>query len=65
MGEPTNAEIMKAILELGTKVDGIRIELAELRGEVRQMNVRICDVNARLPVPIAYSPPEPRRTGTG
>jgi chromosome segregation ATPase len=39
--------------------------IAELRGEVRQMSVRISDVNARLPIPIAYSPPEPKRSGAG
>ncbi len=65
MSEPTNTEIMRAIQELGAKVDSARMELAELRGEARQMSVRISDVNARLPVPIAYQPPEPKRSTAG
>ncbi len=39
--------------------------LANIEGQLFQIGLRIGDINARLPVPIAYSPPEPRRTGTG
>lgn len=42
----------------------LKAEVAELRGEVRgelrQLGQRISDVNARLPVPIAYQPPDKR-----
>ena len=76
MPEPTNTEIMNAITALGerierrltaleNKVDANTCGIAELRGEVRQMSVRISDVNARLPVSIAHSPPEPKRTVAG
>ncbi len=42
----------------------LKAEIAELRGEVRgelrQLDQRMSDVNARLPVPIAYQPPDKR-----
>ncbi len=40
-------------------------DFGRLEGELSQIGQRILDLNSRLPVPIAYSPPEPRRAGTG
>ncbi|WP_448207697.1 hypothetical protein [Azospirillum sp. sgz302134] len=47
--------------QLDSRVRVLEREIAEFRGEVRgrldEMSNRIGDVNARLPVPIAYAPP--------
>jgi len=51
--------IIDMVKGLDARLRGVEDGLAELRGEVRQMSVRISDVNARLPVPIAYQPPAP------
>lgn len=52
--------LIEMVRGLGTRLRAVETELAEVKGEIRQMSVRISDVNARLPVPIAYQPPEKR-----
>lgn len=47
--------------QLDGRVRLLEREMSEFRGEVRGrldgMSERISDINARLPVPIAYAPP--------
>jgi len=38
-------------------------DFGRLEGEISQIGQRILDLNSRLPVAIAYAPPEPRRAG--
>ncbi|MEI8396404.1 MAG: hypothetical protein WCF85_16850 [Rhodospirillaceae bacterium] len=73
MEDPSVVAKLDLLIELTRGLDArlraVELEVAELkgemRGEMRQMSARISDLYGRLPVPIAYSPPEPRRTGTG
>ncbi len=50
--------LIELVRGMDTRLRSVESEIAELKGEVRQMSVRISDVNARLPVPIAWQPPE-------
>ncbi|CAK0748335.1 conserved hypothetical protein [uncultured Gammaproteobacteria bacterium] len=40
-------------------------DFGHLEGQIEQIGQRILDINARLPVPIAYAPPERRAAGPG